>query len=144
MFDFGDSDMDSSISSAGEEHLFVGLDIGGTNLKAGIVKGDSGEVLCSQTEALPSSPSSRKPDALVSMLVALGNSVLAEEGLSWMDVTAVGVACPGQIKREIGVVVGTSTFPGWSNVPLAAHVQEATGRPVRLRIMGIDIFLFFQ
>ena len=34
--------------------------------------------------------------------------------------------------REAGTLVGASTFPAWRDVPLAAMVQERTGRPVRL------------
>ena len=37
--------------------------------------------------------------ALVDRLIALGQSVLDEQGLSWENILRIGVACPGQVNR---------------------------------------------
>ncbi|CAM9995335.1 unnamed protein product [Ascophyllum nodosum] len=83
-----------------------------------------------KVEPLSAESSAREPEALVDHLIALGQSVLDEQGLSWENISRVGVACPGQVDRETGVVVGASNLPSWKNVPLAGLVQERTGKPV--------------
>lgn len=40
--------------------------------------------------------------------------------------------------REEGIVVAASSFPGWSNVPLADLVQAKVSRPVRSRQSDVD------
>ncbi|CAM9495726.1 unnamed protein product [Ectocarpus sp. 6 AP-2014] len=114
---------------ASTEHmLFVGLDIGGTNLKAGVIDGTTGgQLLGRAQERLPED---RSPEAVVDRLVALCRGLLDEHGITWDDILYTGVGCPGQIDREAGVVIGASTFPAWHNVPLANLVQDRTGRPV--------------
>lgn len=39
--------------------------------------------------------------AAIEQLVALGESALDEQGISWTDATYIGIACPGQIDRRV-------------------------------------------
>ncbi|CAN0379756.1 unnamed protein product, partial [Ascophyllum nodosum] len=70
--------------------------------------------------------------ALVYQLVALGQNALDEQGLSWDEIPRIGVACPGQVDRESGIVTGAFNLHTWINVPLAGLIQDRTGRPVTI------------
>lgn len=47
-------------------------------------------------------------------------------------VLGLGVACPGPIDRERGMVVEPPNLPRWHEVPLVTELREATGLPVLL------------
>ena len=69
----------------------------------------------------------RGADAVLDTLYQAVSEVRA----SVPDVTAVGVACAGQIRPDDGVVVQAPNL-GWRDVPLAARVSERLGVPVVL------------
>eukprot|EP00752_Nemacystus_decipiens_P009566 g8546.t1 len=112
-----------------ESMLFVGLDIGGTNIKAGVLDGSTGHLIGNPLQE-PLPKLKRSPELVVDRLVSLARSLLDEHGITWADTLYVGIACPGQIDREKGIVVAASSFPSWNNVPLGDMVQAKVSRPV--------------
>lgn len=38
---------------------------------------------------------------MIEQLVALGETALDDQGISWADANYVGIACPGQIDRRV-------------------------------------------
>ncbi|CAM9394447.1 unnamed protein product, partial [Discosporangium mesarthrocarpum] len=128
----GNFEIEDGVHLEEETSLLLGFDVGGTNVKAGLVCPQTGKLLAKHSTPWPPFPSAKKPEALVELILSLGVKVLDEKGLSWEDVLAIGVACPGHVEREVGVVVSASAFPEWHNVPLASMVYEATLRPTTL------------
>ncbi|CAM9565796.1 unnamed protein product, partial [Phaeothamnion confervicola] len=100
------------------QKLFVGIDLGGTNAKAGLCIG--GKLLESAAEALHS----HEVCSVVQQLVDLAAKLLRQHGKGWKDVDGVGVCSPGQVVN--GVVVAAACFPGWSNVPLQSWIKKLT------------------
>jgi glucokinase len=106
----------------------LALDIGGTKLAAGVV-GSDGRV--HSFVVAPTEPE-RGPDDGLDRLFELGRRAVADSGIDWAEVGAVGIGCGGPLDSAHGVLVAPLHLPGWRDVPVAARAQEAFGRPAAL------------
>ena len=107
--------------------MYVGIDVGGTNLVAGVVE---------RTGALrhkASCPVDRSwtPEALVNQLVQLSRRAVQEAGYSLDAVEEIGVGFPGLVDGAAGVVVATPNMP-FQNTPFRALFQRQWDIPIRL------------
>ncbi|GAA3102132.1 putative NBD/HSP70 family sugar kinase [Kribbella aluminosa] len=72
------------------------------------------------------------PDLLIDGIAKTIEEVIAESGAVRDRVTGVGIAAPGPIDVERGVVVDPPNLSAWHLVPLCDQLQERTGLPVVL------------
>jgi glucokinase len=105
--------------------MVLSLDIGGTKLAAGVVTGD-GRVLARSVIA---SQAGDGPAAMLERHIALGRELVADSGIPWTSIAAVGVACGGPLDPWSGTILSPPNLPGWDRVPVAAIVAEALGLP---------------
>jgi glucokinase len=105
--------------------LALGLDIGGTKLAAGVVRGD-GAVLSSLH--VPSR-TAEGPESMVSRLLELGRQAVDDAGVGWADVSFVGIGCGGPLDPLTGVIQSPPNLPGWDDIPLVAMVERALRLP---------------
>lgn len=111
--------------------MLVGIDIGGTAIKAGIVTRD-GKVAARRQIAFDRDLSF---DGLISALSTTAGALCAEAG---KDAAAIGVCLPGFVDRATGMLVdGGANVPSLREKPLAVHLQAATGLPVQVENDGI-------
>jgi glucokinase len=106
---------------------YIGIDVGGTNLVAGLVDGDGallGKESCPVDRALSA-------EELCGALVRLAQQVCDKHGLDRGQIAAVGVGVPGLADNEAGVVVQTPNMP-FRNTPLRALFQAQWDVPVYL------------
>lgn len=103
---------------------FLGVDLGATNVVAGVVD-PTGRVVSRAKKKIGGDPS---PDAVLARVLATIREALDEAGLPPEGVAAVGVGAPGPVDPLRGVVLRAPNL-GWRDVPLAALVTEALGRP---------------
>ncbi|MCI0156776.1 ROK family transcriptional regulator [Leifsonia shinshuensis] len=85
-----------------------------------------GEVV--EHDRRPSPPDGDAKETLAAILEAIG-SVLATPGVDAARVIGVGVAAPGPIDAETGVVVRPPLIPGWNDFHLRDELTSATGLP---------------
>ena len=107
---------------------FIGIDMGGTNLRAGIVEVETGKVL-----ALQSIPTLAREghDAVMERTAGLVSSLIESAGIACSDIGGIGIGVPGVLDIERGVVLFLPNLPGnWPNVPLSATLAAKTGLPV--------------
>ena len=106
--------------------LYVGLDLGGTNIKAALV--DNGvRLVAFHTE--PTQAERGPEDAAARMGEAVG--VLARQaGIAAADIAAVGLGSPGPIDLQVGTIVRAGNLVGWDNFPLRDLVAAHCGLPV--------------
>lgn len=104
----------------------AGVDIGGTNLRVGLVPFEGGAPVAVRQER---TQSGRGPAYLVARVAGMLRSVAGE--VEPGSVVGIGVGCPGPLDRRAGVVLETPNL-GWRNVPLRDLVAEATGLLVTL------------
>ncbi|MGE5560334.1 MAG: ROK family protein [Chloroflexota bacterium] len=116
--------------------IYLGLDIGGTNLVAGAVQRAEDGALAPATAllSLEKAPTlaAEGPDAVIARSAALLRQALAKTGCRPEELVAVGVGMPGPLDVGRGVVVYAPNFPGWQNVPLVARLRAAMGVPVHM------------
>jgi glucokinase len=106
----------------------IGIDLGGTNIRAGAVDA-AGQLVhrCSiETQA------EHGFEHVFARLVQLVDDVIAGANLTKADVAAIGYGTPGPMSHEKGIVYASPNLPGWINIPLRARFTEATGLPVTL------------
>ena len=103
------------------KRVVVGLDIGGTAIKCGVVN-SSGAL-----EAFVVRPTPSGDPALVVMEAAALLHQLQEHH----EVKAVGVACPGAVNADTGVVCDAGNL-GWGVVPLRSLLEQRLQLPVRI------------
>ena len=108
------------------EPLAIGLDLGGTDLKAGLVSREGTIV------AFTRQPSRTLESAAAPLAVAAeaARALLAKAGA---DALPVGLGCPGVIHPATGVQVGsTAHLPHWDGHPVGPDLAAALGLPVRV------------
>ena len=109
---------------------YIGIDLGGTNIKAGIVDLEAGKVVASH-----STPTLAREghDAVMARMADLIEKSLAANKLDKTVIGGVGVTAPGVLDLEKGTTLFLPNLPGtWPNVPLTATIQAKTGFPVFL------------
>ena len=103
----------------------IGIDLGGTNIVAGAVREDGGDVVGLRGEA---THAERGADAVVHRIVELGRATVAELAASrpGSRVLGVGVGAPGPLDTARGIVLLTPNL-GWVDMPLRDLVAKGTG-----------------
>ena len=105
--------------------LVLGLDVGGTKLAAGVVAADG--AVCSFLRI--ASQVDQGPDRMIERHLDLGREAVRAAGVSWDEISAVGIACGGPLDPVAGIIQSPLSLPGWDDVPLVAIVQRALDRP---------------
>jgi len=110
------------------QDVVIGIDLGGTNIKAGAVTNE-GQVLLRDRETTPT-PSG--PAAVVDAISAVVRRCKAQLEEQGRRVVGVGVGSPGTIDLESGTVLFSPNLTGWDDVPLKAMLEEKLGLPCAL------------
>ena len=107
--------------------MYIGIDLGGTNIAAGIVNAGG------RLEYKKSIPTraSRAAEEIVKDIISLCKSVTSEAGYGADDIEGIGIGCPGTINNETGVVVYCNNLP-LSGVNLKEELQSALGKPANV------------
>jgi len=96
---------------------YVGIDLGGTNLKLGLVSAE-GEVL-DRFSTPTESP--KGPDHVLQRMADAVGEIAKAAGLTVADIAAVGVGVPGPVDTASGVVHFAPNLSCWKDI----HVREA-------------------
>ncbi len=119
----------------------IGVDLGGTDIKAGLVSA-AGDISC--RVVLPTDVEIGGPKVVAARIAEAVRQVLVNAGTAGIDITpkksestsknplqtddeiheiGVGLGAPGLIIAETGVVHFSPNFPGWSDIPLVDYVN---------------------
>lgn len=110
--------------------LAVGVDLGGTNLRAAVVNTRTGTLVAANRTPTPNRAGAA---AVVDAMIALARQTIQSSGAAVEEITAVGVGIPGLVDLERGVALLLPNVAGdWQNVPLAQLLCSALGFSVRL------------
>ncbi|MCA9405575.1 MAG: ROK family protein [Candidatus Omnitrophica bacterium] len=107
--------------------ITVGVDVGGTNVKLGLVN-RSGKIIA--RSRLVTKDFIQSKTKLTKALVAAINDLIAVNGFKKSEVTGVGIGLPGLINTEKGIVTVLPNIPGWRNVPLKKVLRDKLKLPV--------------
>jgi glucokinase len=108
------------------EKVIVGIDLGGTTVRAGAFDPD-GRLLVVQ-EALIEAP--RGPEFGLRKMQGLVQQVLAESRSK--SLIGIGIGCTGPLDPIRGTINNPFTLPTWDNVPVVESMEQAFSVPVTL------------
>jgi glucokinase len=106
---------------------YVGIDVGGTNLVAGLVE-ESGRIVKKASQPVNRTMTAEE---LCQVLIQLAQEVCQAAEVSQDEVRAVGVGLPGLVDNKTGIVVKTANMP-FSNTPIRFLFQKVWDVPVFL------------
>ena len=103
----------------------IGIDLGGTNIAAGIVN-EKFEILAK--DSTPTLARQRPNEAIVDDMAMLCKKLCQQLGITEADVAAVGVVTPGVVDDERGYVTVAENM-GFKNFPLVPLLRERISVP---------------
>ena len=118
--------LETDLSPPIQPPIFLGVDVGGTNVKIGVVD-DTGRPL--GKTSIPTH-ADQPPAGTLAKAAASAVELLASLGLTLDDVVAVGLGTPGTMDIPAGMILDTPNMPGWCNYPVRERLAEAVGKPV--------------
>lgn len=104
----------------------LGVDVGGSRIRAGVVAEDGSIVGRYHTNT----HSEREPDVVVGGIEDACRTVLDQSGVRWSDVRGIGVGFGGTVNGPEGVVLISSNLPAWDHFPLRDRLSQKLGVPV--------------
>lgn len=109
-----------------KESIVIGIDLGGTHVRAGAFDSDGNLLAMRETPI----EARRGADAGLQRIAQLIEQVWQESGARKLN--GIGIGCTGPVDVVLGVINNPYTLPGWENVPIVARLQERFGVPVTL------------
>ena len=104
---------------------YVGIDLGGTNIKAGIVT-EEGKLLNKDSIK---THAERPMEEIIKDMGELALKVIGDAGLKVEDVTAIGIGSPGTPDNKAGVLVYSNNLP-FNMAPMRRLIRETVDLPV--------------
>ncbi|MCC7085264.1 MAG: ROK family protein [Pirellulales bacterium] len=106
--------------------LFVGVDLGGTNIKIGLVD-DLGRTL---SYSIVPTAVTDGPEAGAAKTGRLVRKMIEDAGVQASDVKRLGLGTPGLMDIPAGMLVNPFNLPGWDDFPIRDRVAHHAGLPV--------------
>ena len=107
--------------------ISLGVDLGGSNIRAALVDGTGALTASSKTVVGPD----RDPAAIVARTAQLVSRLVGDNGLTLAGLRGVGVGLAAQIRGESGMVALAPNL-GWKEVPFGEMISAELGRTVRV------------
>jgi glucokinase len=106
--------------------FFAGVDLGGTNIKVGVVD-DQGRSVAYRTIR---TESHRGPEDATRRMAEAVHAAVAEAGIDLKDVPRIGLGSPGTMDIPAGMLLQPVNLKGWDDFPIRDRLAEHAGRPV--------------
>ena len=104
---------------------YVGLDVGGTTMKAAVVddEGHAGPAVSMPTESFKGAET-----GLETMCETIRRAVAASK-ITMADIAAIGVATPGTMDIKAGLILDPPNLKPWRDVPVRQHIADVFKLP---------------
>ncbi|OPJ54966.1 ROK family protein [Alkalithermobacter paradoxus] len=104
---------------------YIGIDLGGTGIKGGIVSENGDIILKKETKT----PVEKGYEGVIQSIINLIHELVSEKNIDTKDIKSIGVGIPGVANKEGMVYYAHNLF--WKDVPLGEMLrQEFKGIPV--------------
>lgn len=104
--------------------MYIGIDLGGTNIAAGIVDGQG----CIKHEKSCATRVGEEPHEIVGDMISLVLNILKESHMQLKEIKAIGIGIPGLADKNGNVIFCVNL--GWRNVPLREMLENVLHKPV--------------
>lgn len=109
--------------------FYLGIDLGGTNIKAGVVD-DSGTAV---SHVSIETQAGLGPKVGLDNLEKAGRMAVQAAGLKMDEIAAVGLGSPGTMDLKTGYLIEPTNFEGWDYLPIRDLLAERFQRPTSLQ-----------
>jgi glucokinase len=116
-------------SSRNSPPFYVGIDLGGTNIKSGVVDNDGRPMSSVSIET----HADEGGNAGLERLVEAANKAVRASGLNWDRIAAVGLGSPGTMDLQSGMLLEPPNLPGWENFPIRRLLADRLEKPTTLQ-----------
>ena len=106
--------------------FFIGVDVGGTNIKIGVVD-DDGQPLSWTSIA---TEAERGPQDAIGRINLAMQKAIGEAGIKREAIARVGLGTPGTMDVARGILLAPGNLPLWWNFAIRDALAEACGLPV--------------
>ncbi|NLW10965.1 MAG: ROK family protein [Clostridiaceae bacterium] len=104
---------------------FVGIDLGGTNIKAGIVD-EQGKIICKDRMK---TNAARDQLAIVRDMALMAEKVIKQAGKNVSEIEAIGIGSPGTPDNDTGYLIYANNLP-FRNLPMRKEIRKHLDLPV--------------
>ena len=104
---------------------YIGLDVGGTTFKAGVVTED-GRIV--HKDAMPTGIE-RPYQEIIADMAALCKKVAADADIEMSEIKSIGVGVPGLFDNKTGMIPFCTNL-GWHDIPFVAEMKKHLDTPV--------------
>lgn len=102
---------------------YIGIDLGGTNIRAAIVQED-GKILCmKKSESHPERGAEPVMETMISLIESLDG---------YQECEGIGMGIPGPINTAEGKIIVSTNLPKLIGYPIADHIRDHFGKPTFL------------
>ena len=113
-------------ASDAERPFFVGIDVGGTSVKLGLVD-NQGRTIHTAKYA---NETELGHDVAIERMTAAVNTLLADTNVGPRDIPILGLATPGTMDLKAGMILAPPNMPGWEQFPIRERLSQSCGKSV--------------
>lgn len=110
---------------AKNDQPYLGIDLGGTNIQAGLLGADDKLIV---TDRLKTKADGGE-DMVVSRIAKLVNTVIEKAEVRLDDIGGLGIGAPGAVNHKTGVILSAVNLR-WTDFPLGKALEKELGLPV--------------
>jgi len=103
---------------------YIGIDLGGTHMAAGVVNEDGLIVASAETPTMPKRPYQE----VVKDMGMIVNKAIEKAGVALDEIKSVGIGIPGVADEDGNVIFCTNL--GWHDIPLSKELNKYINKPV--------------
>lgn len=107
--------------------MYIGIDLGGTNIAVGLVD-EAGHII--KKDSTPTLAEREYPE-IVKDMISLSEKIVADAGFSMSDIKGFGIGSPGSIDYKHGKVAYANNLK-FTDVPVAEEIKKYYDIPVVL------------
>ncbi len=107
---------------------FIGIDLGGTNIKIGCL---SANMKLLWKISIPTN-AQMGPAIVIDRIVDAIKETANKKNIPLKTIKAIGIGTPGPAKYSQGIITRCSNLPKFTNVPISKILKKKLGRPVIL------------
>jgi polyphosphate glucokinase len=119
--------MTEEASDMANSRIAIGIDVGGSGIKAAVVDVEAGRFRSERLRVVTPNPST--PDAVLAAVARLIERLARTNGLG--DATPVGIGLPG-VAIEGVIRTAANLDPAWIDFPVVERLTRVLGRPVSI------------
>ena len=105
------------------DDLILGVDLGGSKILTAVI-GSQGKMLSADHRI---TPAREGHEAVIGAILESAHRASEQACVAVSDLTAIGVAAPGLVNPDAGIVLTSPHLPGWRDIPLRDMIQERLG-----------------